>query len=201
VSRYVEHYMREVIQASVKSNGTEPECLAPEVDAYTLWAHLPASWIRAIGRDPGWPAPKAMQRWVCDFPLHSQAILLQSLSHSEYEVWVENALEAAEALRDWRIMNLHLSTLGQLSVQAGDNQAALGYFKRQADVARESNAPAAEAEALMNAGVTHGALGQISQAEQDWQRALDLFERLDDCKADRVRVWLRELRSRINKRT
>jgi hypothetical protein len=196
VSRYVEHVMREVIQASADLQVVDSEHEPLALDLYTLWEHLPAAWNRAIGRDLGWPRLETMDRWVCDFPLQSKSWLRQTLSREEYRVWLASALEAAEALRDSRIVALHLGELGRLSTESGDDRAALSYFERQADAARDARMPALEGEAHLDAGVACGALGNVKAAEEHWQRAVVLFEQSQDPRTSRLRTWLKELRNR-----
>lgn len=200
VSRYVECIMLEVIQASGKSNGTESGYAASDISPYILWEHLPAAWTRAVGGDPAWIQPYAMQRWVCDFPMHSKPLLLYSLSQDEYKTWLEQALEAAEALHDLKFTLRYSSELGQLNAQSGDHWTALDYFKRLSNAAHELQMADIEAEALMYAGLARGALGQVREAEQDWQGALAIFDRIHDRRAGQVQAWLKELRNRFTKR-
>jgi tetratricopeptide (TPR) repeat protein len=196
VARYVEHFMREVIQASAGRYPAEPVYEAPPLDVYTLWEHLPMAWKRAVGRAPGWPRPQTMARWVADFPLQSKSLLKHTLSAEEHGSWLTSALEAAEALEDHRIVALHFAEKGRLSMQSDDDQAALSYFERQAQAARKAQVPALEAEALTDTGLAHGALGNVEAAEESWEKALSLFEVSQAAKADRVRIWLTELRTR-----
>jgi tetratricopeptide (TPR) repeat protein len=200
VSRYVEHYMREVIRVSNSGLSAAPGNTSETtaLDIYTLWEHLPVAWNRATGCDPSWPKPQMMERWVCDFPLQSKALLMQTLSHEENRAWLTTAFEAAETLQDSRIAALHLQEMGRRSVGSGDNRVALDYFERQEKAAREAKSPLLEAEALTDAGVAHGALGDVKAAETSWQKAFSLFEQQQDPRADRLRVWLKELRGRFN---
>ena len=141
-----------------------------------------------------------MHRWVCDFPLHSQALLTQILSRDEYEGWLLSAYRAAEALQDWRVAARHLGVMGHVNVRAGDGRTALNYFERQATTARQAQALELEAEALMDAGVVCGALGSVGQAEQHWQEAWALFDQIHDPRASRIQSWLRELQSKSRPR-
>ena len=60
VSRYVEHFMREVIQVSIESSRAMLAHDPPRLDPYTVWKHLPEAWARANGA-----LPAGRSRGIC----------------------------------------------------------------------------------------------------------------------------------------
>ncbi len=197
VSRYVAHYLREAIQATARLDVPAPDTgpLAT-ADLVALWEHVTVAWTRAVGDDAGWPQPQAMDRWICDFPHHSMTLLAQMLSRTELLGWLTRSLDAAESVGDARTVSARLGELGRVCTELGAYDQALDYYRRQLDIARESEALDIEGEALMYTGFVYGALGNLEQAAASWQRSLRVFNLSGDPRAARVYTWLQELQNR-----
>ena len=83
-----------------------------------------------------------------------------------------------------------LGASGQTQAALGEHQLALSAFDRQRKVARKFEARDYEAESLMLAGTSYGALGRLHNAESSWRRAVEIFELLGDPRAGEIRRWL-----------
>jgi tetratricopeptide (TPR) repeat protein len=193
VSRYVGYYLRAAIQAGATLSARSARSKNQKLDPYAIWEHVPIAWYRLTGEDPGWPKPPGMDRWIRDFPLQSRPLLNVLLPRTEYRDWLALALSAAEIESNPRTLGAHLGALGQAYAELDEHEVALTYFERQITVAREARARDIEAEALMSAGSSYGALGHVQRASADWRKALVIFEVMGDQRAERVRLWLAQL--------
>jgi len=193
VSHYVEHYLRAAIEAGSTLSIQPSRSKNQKLDPYAIWEHVRIAWYRLTGEDPSWPKPPGMDRWIRDFPLQSRPLLKVLLPRTEYRDWLALALSEAEIESNPRTLGAHLGALGQAYAELEEHEVALTYFERQITVAQEGRARDMEAEALMYAGSSYGAMGDVQRAGADWHKALLIFELMGDQRAERVRLWLAQL--------
>jgi len=197
VARYVGHYLRGAIQVSAALSVPSPRGLPRNMSPYPFWDHIPIAWHRLNGEAPGWPKPPGMDRWIREFPLHGRTLLNVLLSRAEYRDWLSRSLSTTEGTEAARLQCALLGALGQTQAEMAQHHDAIVSFERQAKVARDCEAQDYEAEALMFAGTSHGALGELQRAESSWRRAIELFELLGDARAQEIHPWLSQLRESI----
>jgi tetratricopeptide (TPR) repeat protein len=193
VFRYAGYYLQEAIQVSDQFKEPESSVSEPMISLYSLWEHLPIAWRRINGEDSGWPKPSDTDRWVSDFPLRVMPILQAILSKQELRAWLLRSLDAAERLGNRRTMSVHLGALGRVSTALDEHQTALEYQESRLEIARERKDRVVEAEALMNIGISCGALGDLKRASASWRKSLVLLEIIGDARAETIRNWLAEL--------
>lgn len=63
-------------------------------------------------------------------------------------------------------------------------------YQRAPSIFRELGSRLDEAETLTRLGDTHDASGDLPQARQAWQQAVDILDKLDQSLADKVRAKL-----------
>ncbi len=78
--------------------------------------------------------------------------------------------------------------LGQAYAELEDHEISPTYFERQITVAQEARARDIEAEALMCAGSSYGALGHVQRAGAGWRKALAILELMGDQRVARTPV-------------
>jgi len=161
-----------------------------------IWPHLWTAWLRMSDADPGWMRPGDAERWLCEFPTRTQALLDLMLSSSERLEVLERALEAAQQ-QGCSAEATILSSLGRLHAAQGDVNTALRYYEQHLTIACELHDRQSEAEAQMHIGTARGALGDVESAQESWQHALALFMMIGDPRAAQVRSWLNALDERF----
>lgn len=193
VFRYAGYYLQEAIHVSDQFKQPESGISEPLISLYSLWEHLPIAWRRINGQDSGWPKPSDTDRWISDFPLRVMPILQAILSKKELCDWLLRSLDAAEHLGNQRTMSIHLEALGRVSTAMGEHETALAYHERRLEIARAREDREVEAKAMMDIGISCGALGDLKRASASWRKALVLMELIGDARAETIRNWLAEL--------
>ncbi|MFC5601293.1 AfsR/SARP family transcriptional regulator [Deinococcus cellulosilyticus] len=90
---------------------------------------------------------------------------------------LEQSLNEKHASRETTFI---LNNLGLVSLALGDLHGALSQFTLSREHATLHQQTWHEANTHYNTGLTHQALGNYTQAEQDYQKALDLYQNLQD---------------------
>jgi len=102
----------------------------------------------------------------------------------------EQALKINREARDHRSEGYALGNLGKAYAARGEHSRALELFEQSRAIARDMADPQSEGYALFGSSLSLWEIGKRGEAIANARRALEIFERTEDCYATRVRERL-----------
>lgn len=177
--RMIQHYVDKLRQANaaIKKGREQRAYWYSQIDQdwgqITQWQAWAARWKEN-------PDYRERARWCSDLCVVGTDVLRVRQSPPERLIWLQQGLEAAEAIEDGASERQLLFQLGQTMVYIGSLDGAEGYARRLLDEADEAGDPASVGRAWYMLGSAALNRGKLEDAETAFQRGLEAFEPLHD---------------------